>query len=395
MSDKLCSAPWTHFAVGNHPNGNIISPCCRFNFKGSRYNPYKFLPVQEAVVNENYFSDIRQRMLNGEQLNECSKCWAEENNDVLSMRQKLNKEFTIDNTETFSPKYLEIMFSNLCNLACRMCDITQSSSWAVLYNKAFVPNGIIDHTVVPEEFIENNKAKTDIMKFDMSQISSLDLSEVKKVKILGGEPMMAPEHESFLIDLLSQVKDAKQLTLVYHTNCTKIPNDKILDIWRTVGSIEISFSIDGYKEVNEYQRTNSDWQTVEQTMKWFIDLDIDLVMNVHSVISNITIWSFDKLINWTTKFLGNNSNTFDFVQNPNYLSLCNLPDQLKLHCRNTVNTWNLPQNRKNFILDYLFSKPYNNKLWHEFINKMNIIDDVVGKSLIETVPQLKGFTNDA
>jgi len=391
MDSKICIAPWKHFAIGNHPRGTIISPCCRFSFKNSQYNPFKFLPANKAVISEEYFGDIRKRMLNGEQLPECAKCWMEENNSVTSMRQKLNREFHFDDRNNFKPKYIEIMFSNLCNLACRMCDITQSSSWATLYNKTFVPNGIVDHTIVPQEFIVNDRAKTDVMKFDMSELEKIDLSNITKVKILGGEPMLSPEHESFLQSLVKQIKQTKDLTLVYHTNCTKKPSQSVLEVWKSIGKVELNFSIDGFNTVNEYQRINSSWQDIVDTLQWYIDLDLDLGMNIHSVLSNITIWSYEKLLIWTKEMLGYTANTFDFVQNPKYLSLTNLPDELKTRCKNMVNDWSIDSNKKELIVEYMNTIQYNKELWQEFVTKMSMIDKTINMNLIETVPELKGF----
>ena len=245
-----------HFAVSTHPDGFITMPCCRFRLgSDSEYRKHKFQQPEQAVSKNGYFEDIRKKMLAGKKLHGCQKCWREEEHKGYSYRTLMFDRLKIDQIDTeseFDLKYLEIFFSNLCNLSCRMCDIMQSSQWANLYNNAFIPEGITDNQVVPEEYLdENGRAKTTPVSFDLKLLDKLDLSNLIEVKILGGEPMITPDHLVFLERLMKDSKQPNKIKLVYHTNATKRPPQQVIDYWKQMEKIEIVCSIDGYGEVNE------------------------------------------------------------------------------------------------------------------------------------------------
>lgn len=409
----VCSAPWMHFAIGSHPDGFITMPCCRFRLgNDSRFNKYKFENPQQAISRNGYLETIRQQMLTGERLHECQKCWREERDKGWSMRHTMLKRMSLDEVETaksFDLRYLEVFFSNLCNLSCRMCSIVDSSQWANLYNNAFLPAGIKDTSVVPDEFIDRSgKAKTQPIRFNSKLLEGIDLSNLVEVKILGGEPMMSPDHLMFLDSLMSQSKDPSKIKLVYHTNGTKRPPEKVVEYWKQMDKIEIVFSIDGYNTVNNYQRVGSDWQTIQDNIKWYASLDINFHMRIHTVLSILTVWSVDKLCEWAqkdfTKFLtwkGSDQGlfdpagkvvTFDFVQRPNYLDITIMPDKLKTNCIETINaSQHLDDDMKNFIVAYTKSNSYNKEYWNNFWQRMSAIDQFTNQSLLEIVPQLKDF----
>ena len=73
---------------------------------------------------------IREKMLNGEHINACKYCYSREQHNLESKRIKYamsRKRFTDDITPKI--KYLDISFSNQCNLGCVMCNSIHSSHW--------------------------------------------------------------------------------------------------------------------------------------------------------------------------------------------------------------------------------------------------------------------------
>ena len=79
-------------------------------------------------------------MLNGERPSECGYCWkVEDNSDSFSDRvfkseeewsKPFFKEITeLDWREDYLPKYVEVSFSNTCNLKCGYCGPSYSSKW--------------------------------------------------------------------------------------------------------------------------------------------------------------------------------------------------------------------------------------------------------------------------
>ena len=413
IPSTVCSALWSHFAISSHPDGFITQPCCRFRMgSDSRWNKQKFQTPSEAVSKDGYFEQIRQKMLAGEKLPECQKCWRDEKNRGYSMRKTMLKQMTLDEVQEasgFDLRYLEIFFSNLCNLSCRMCDITQSSQWANLYNNAFVPNNLHDRDVVPEEFLDaTGKAKTKPMPFDKKLLDRIDLSNLNQVKILGGEPMMTPDHLDFLNRLMSESKDPSKIKLVYHSNGTKRPPQKVIDYWKQMEEIELVFSIDGYGKTNEYQRVGSDWDIIVENIKWYAEQGVNLNMRVHSVLSILTVWTVDNLcewldnefktlVNWPNSRKGLFDNdmktvTFDFAQKPSYLDLTIMPEQLKSKCCEMIEkSLYLNDENKNFIIDYIKSNSYNKEYWETFWKTMTAIDKHTGQNISQIAPQLEEY----
>jgi len=385
-----------HFAVSTHPDGFITMPCCRFRMgSDSRYKKEKFQTPLEAISKQGYFEDIRKKMLAGEKLSECSKCWREEEHRGYSYRTLMFNRLNIEKIkpdEPFVLKYLEIFFSNLCNLSCRMCDITQSSQWANLYNGAFLPNGMKDNAVDDEYLDENGKAKTAPVNFDLALLDKIDLSNLIEVKILGGEPMITPVHLVFLRRLMKDSKNPSDIKLVYHTNATKKPPQVVVDFWKKIKKVEIVCSIDGYGEVNEYQRIGHKWKAIEDTVQWYRSLDADVELRIHTTLSSVNIWRLQDLVKWTNKIVPPHKVTFDFVQNPPYLDISMMPDNAKNKCKEILqHSTILSRAHKQFILAYLDTKSYNVIHWKEFWNKMEAIDKYTNQSLSSVAPQLETF----
>ena len=393
-----------HFAVSSHPDGFITMPCCRFRMgKDSQFQKQKFQTPLEATSKQGYFEDIRQRMLAGEKLPECSKCWREEEHRGYSYRTLMEDRLKISEVDVNTPfelKYLEIFFSNLCNLSCRMCDITQSSQWANLYNGAFVTNSLTDFAV-PEEYLDSNgKAKVEPVNFDLALLDKIDLSNLMEVKILGGEPMITPDHLVFLRRLMQDSKHPEKIKLVYHTNVTKRPPQAVIDLWKKMHKIEVVCSIDGFKEVNEYQRIGHKWNVIEENVKWYQSVEAYVELRMHTTLSSLNIWRLHDLVDWADKNLpltnhgnpGSHRITFDFVSRPEYLDISIMPDEAKQKCREILNSSTLlNQSHKQFILAYLDTKSYNKEHWKEFWKKMEAIDGYTNQSLSSVAPQLEAY----
>jgi hypothetical protein len=139
--ETMCMYPWNQFEF--KPNGTV-RPCCLYsspinNADGQEFNMNN---QTEFTVDDIYFSPsmvtLRQDFRDGKQPVGCGKCWREESLGKRSDRQLYNwvlrdKLFDIDyeaeSTENITS--LDLKLGNLCNLSCRICNPTLSSTWAV------------------------------------------------------------------------------------------------------------------------------------------------------------------------------------------------------------------------------------------------------------------------
>ena len=106
----------------------------------------------------------------------CSKCYDEEQRNQKSYRQILNEQLSGKQ----GLEYLEFSLSSQCNLACKMCDPTYSTTWEKLCNQ---------HQPL-QEYKSNNNTKSISVK---ELFKNVDYSKLILIKYLGGEPFITPQ----------------------------------------------------------------------------------------------------------------------------------------------------------------------------------------------------------
>ena len=89
------------------------------------------------------YKDIRTRMMRDEPVAACKRCYDLELMGEWTMRQSHNKRKGLDyvdyiadvtnddgSLKEFQMKYMDIRFSNICNMKCRSCGPSCSSLWS-------------------------------------------------------------------------------------------------------------------------------------------------------------------------------------------------------------------------------------------------------------------------
>lgn len=336
LPENACIFPWKHVAID--VNGEV-KPCCRFQPRYHRVGPDKDLKIpvisegmKKAYIDSDFFKKIRERMLNNEKLAICNKCWDAEAASGKSMRTNFNAEYTdrvlageFSKEEILTPTldYLEIGFSSHCNLACRMCGPRLSSRWAAIerqYNLAPNPNEVC------------KEPDFDIDSFDV------DLSKLKSIKIIGGEPLLAKEHDQFIQKLLETHNSLDQLEITYHTNGTILPSKKILEFWKKIKQVKLTVSVDGFGELNNYLRPGqSKWDTIDRNVRqfvsWALEENSNIVVSTHSVVSRINVMHLKELNDWIVDCgftqLSEKEHTIDVLAYPLHMSLNWAPEDSK------------------------------------------------------------------
>jgi organic radical activating enzyme len=356
-NNTFCILPWVHLCVRTD---NTLKPCCRF-LSDNPSNEFKTTlddinAIAEESMNSDYFKNIRNKMLNGEKIKGCQKCYTQEENNIsnkLSMRQHFNNKISInaqslDNT-FYKTKYIEMSIDNVCNLQCRMCDSKFSSK---LQNR--------------DKFLGNAVFKK--LEPNFYKLSSLDLSELEEVKILGGEPFITPNFEKF-IDFLSVNSNLNNITLNIATNGTKIPSQKIIKKLNSFKNIFIHVSLDAYDTANDYQRMGSSFEKVFKNSQVYQTLIENCKISYHSTISIITANKLSKTINFFEQ--QNCLYSVDFVRDPEYYSLLYSPNNFK--------KWILESNQDNelalnLLNTFMFQRNYDLKFWKTFIDTTEKLD---------------------
>jgi radical SAM protein with 4Fe4S-binding SPASM domain len=355
MTDAVCNLLWTHAAID--PSGTV-RPCCRF-----RELDYKLPSItegfKEAWTGE-VFNDIRARMLDGERLDNCSKCWKQEESTGMSLRTIYNKRYPAALIE-LKLHYIEIGFNTLCNLACRICNSDYSSKWATITN--------------PKQSVK--------LGYDMDLgWFNIDLSYLCEIKIVGGEPMMARQHDEFLALLLKKNKHLDNVKIVYYTNGTVLPSTKVIDYWKSIGEVVLNISIDGVGDTNTYQRPGSNWQTLEQNIAYYESLSLpNLHIYTHSVITVLNLWDFHNFYDWKRRFIWEEHMFIDIPDYPEHLALRNMPDELKIKAVDYVANNIINETQAKYMLDKINQSPEVIITLEEIKQKEKLLDDYFGQRI--------------
>ena len=284
-SKTFCSMAWDHQFID--PTGRV-KPCCRFAEKfRPEENNLKEKTLSEVFYGD-WMNDIRSKMLNGEEVQGCIRCYQEESAGKRSLRERYHdsKDLPIDtlvDLDNPSIRWIELAISNDCNLACRMCDSRYAWKWFKEEKEIF---GTTYNTV--------EKSKSDI-----SNIYPF-INDLVHIKFTGGEPLMTKD-QWLLVDKLIAERDCSEIFLNYSTNCTIMPKDSWIEKWSKFKQVEFALSVDSAnKAESEYVRWPAKYETTESVTKRFLELKKSHGFNVllRSTISILNIWHMPESMEW-------------------------------------------------------------------------------------------------
>ena len=260
---SFCMYPWTHLHA--YPD-NTVHLCCMSEMDMPVGN------LNDNTLEEIWHSDnmqtIRQKMIDGIALPECTKCYEQDKNGFMSGRVSANKHFGhhIAKARTVEPEYeivyWDVRFSNLCNFRCRTCGPLFSSNWYQDYVKLH-PNSPTNSKVI--------KANLDIEE------CLRHIPYVEQIYFAGGEPLMMAAHWEIIAELLKQ--NRTDVKLIYNTNFSQLKYKQlsILDMWKEFDSVSIGASLDGSGIRGEYIRKETVWKDIvdnrEQMLRVCPDVD--------------------------------------------------------------------------------------------------------------------------
>lgn len=244
--------PWIHLYVDT--NGNAKA-CCNSSITYGNVNKENIEEIWQGET----IKTFRKNLLAGIQDKRCSSCFKREAANKSSIRTETLENHShylnwVKNTSSdgvskeSKPVYLDIRYSNVCNLKCRTCWHGASSSW---FNDAkILKNNFGDKAII--------KATTD-NKSLIEELFTLD-SIFEEVYFAGGEPLMMDEHYSFLDNLLNLGQ--KSVHLRYNTNLSvlKLKDKNVIDYWKQFDNITLAVSIDALGDKAEYIRSGLNWK---------------------------------------------------------------------------------------------------------------------------------------
>jgi len=371
MTNTLCKFAWSG---ATSTIINTFRPCCRFPLDDNEQYPTteQIISQGEVAFNNSFLIELRKDMLEGIPRNECKKCYVEEKSNMKSMRQKANELLSASATDVTFEKleFLEISLDNLCNLECRMCS-SRFSTKLQSRDVRLQENGITGYSANTVNY------KT------LELMDSLDLSHLRMIKLLGGEPLISPN----LLKFLDKISNPQNVNLLIITNATTVPSNKVLEKLEQFKSVRFNFSIDGIYQYNDYQRVGSKFETIIGNVLYLSKISSE-EHSVHSVYSSLNLLGLDASTKWFNENLPFRT-TIDIVKN-NILSPFIAPSWYMDEVLTSISDTNP---HKKFVQN-MFEQyhKFDEKQWLEFLKfvkltdemyqtDINTINPIIGKSL--------------
>ena len=265
--------PFVHLHIDEQDD---IRRCCNSEKKIKQYSKdFNFNTDAD-------FIKIRNKLLQGEAVEHCSKCYNVEQGGAKSFRYYHSVEWisnlNIDSTSDVRAElvFYDIRNDNTCNLACRMCYPGFSSQ-------------------LEKEFLKLNWTKlSPRQRYKINEI--VDIKKIRKLYLAGGEPTLIVEFREFL--QLAIDKNRTDIELRIITNGTNV-NKEFAELLSNFSNIEFTVSIDGYDQVNRYIRWPSKWDSLVENINRLFTITNCISFNVTVTMWNISVLS--KLVKFLDK----------------------------------------------------------------------------------------------
>ena len=342
-NNSFCMLPFVHMHIT--PDGKPL-PCCIGNMKYSHSIGRKNLSIEE-MVNSDFMKNLRMNMINGIRHEVCSGCHKIEDSGTgtYSFRNTANEKYkkhaprvlrrtTKDgHLADFKMRYFDIRLSHVCNMKCRTCNSGYSSLWEAEDKKQGI-NITFDmmHDRNPTTFDE-------ILEH---------VPYMEECYCAGGEPMVDDYHY-YLLEALIE-KGRTDVRLSYNTNLSKLKFKKynVLELWEQFDHpVNVYSSIDHCEERAEYIRNGTKWNDIETNIKrLLLEPNVNLqISSTVSMLNYVTLEQFFKKM-LTTGLMPGGDWQLNPVSNPEWISVFNLPQEMKDAGRQGINN----------IIEYLTSK---------------------------------------
>jgi MoaA/NifB/PqqE/SkfB family radical SAM enzyme len=310
---KFCAAPW--FNISTDVNGSI-RPCCRYSQPERQVDHImpnmKNGPI-DSLWNSPAMFALRQAFLDGKAPKECNWCWREEEVGVQSFRENYNQIYQTrpDSVIANPPTHYDLKLSNVCNLKCRMCTPTASSS--IL--KELKAQGDVFKDA--DYYLSNKIIGTPNEEIFMSWLPTIE-----HIELTGGEPFTSNENK-LVISMIANSAYAQNITILITTNGTHY-NKKIVNDLKKFKQVRISVSVDDLDNRLEYARHGSNWNTIKRNTEL---LAKDFHVAIYCTVNNYNIFYLDDLYQYC---LDTNINYVrGFLHEPEMLSIKNLHPLIK------------------------------------------------------------------
>lgn len=401
-----------------------MSQSCNYISKPQKISAIELTHNSSALHNTPDTLAARKQMLEGEYPKECEYCWRNErsglpSNRHLSANQPWSASFkdqiyTVE-SQNILPKYLEVSFSNLCNLACVYCFSGLSSKWqsemerfgsftnfTEIHDLSYLKkNGLL-----PDR---NNEVFHNAFWRWWPQV----YPQLKVLRITGGEPSLHRE----LFQILDYVREHPHPALEFSLNSNlSTPNSKIQEICerleeliknKCISQSAIYVSLDSWGKAAEYIRYGLDLNLFLKNLETVLNVSPSTKIRFMSTQNALSIFGYSDLVEYVKELKIKYKNRepdhifldTNFVESPDFLSSQILPTELKQKINDTEALFDshfLPLEKEKFRNYQRFANQtvtpniLKNSRW-KFMAFFAELDRRRNTSLTESIPEAKSL----
>ena len=320
MSKVFCNKPFNHNYI--HTNGKIRL-CCTTIQDIPTDNNYNLYDASKHTIDEywnsNRMKEIRRKMIAGEKIRDCERCYKQEEMGVESLRsttgmEQYIKETADDGTYSNPATTMQMQLGNICNLKCKMC----SQMYSHMHGLETLEIGRQDpdwlHWVKEQGANVNNWTNELGIKQEWYRNTEFKLKmfehiskNIKHLNVIGGEPTLIPEfYELFEYCDRQGTLDGKTITLV--TNLTNT-NPRLTKWLPKLEQWTIWASVDGLGERTEYIRYPSKWEKILESLEFYrSNLGNNGKITLSPAVQLLNIDQLDDMIKWWEDWCGGEMN---------------------------------------------------------------------------------------
>lgn len=355
-----CPYPWMHQTI---TTDDKTKPCCHAVWKDDPV--WKNLPMEAGLKNDLY-DLLRDDFVRGQWPKICGTCKRKEQLGIPSARQSAIRNFSDFDYDEIGVKFLDVKFTNTCNLVCRMC-LPGSSSLVAEYNEKYGAPHFAKN--VGEESVKDADHKVKYVKQCIE-------NGLEMLKVTGGEPF-ACKYFKEVLNWTIENDYAKNLTIKFVTNATKI-SDSWIEKLLKFKKIFIIISAESTEDVYNYIRHKSSWKQFSNTCKKlantfdnnkekFYQISINCVLQNYNLFSLMPVYEFCQKHN----FVFNLEPELRPINSE--LSVQFLPDEIKQKAIDLYTKNNAPF--RDIIIKKLKSDSYNEYKCMQYYETTKHFDD--------------------
>ena len=338
MSKVFCNKPFNHNYI--HPNGKYRL-CCTTIQDLPTDNNYNLFDASKNSLqdywNSNRMKEVRRKMIAGEKIRDCERCYEQEEQGIRSLRdtQGMDEFIAITKPDGFLKRPatdMQLQLGNICNLKCKMCSQMyshmhgmetkqigeQDPDWLHWVKKQGANvNNWTNELGVREEWYKDKELKMKMYE----HISD----NIEKLTIIGGEPTLIPEFYE-IFDYCDKNNTLQDKIVVIVTNLTNT-NPKITKWLPKLKEWHIWASVDGLGERTEYIRYPSNWQKILASLEFYKkNIGTNGGITLSPAVQLLNIDQLDDIIKWWIDWCGgelNDQYNFTWLATVWYPLICN------------------------------------------------------------------------